>query len=71
MDRSVSGEFRAEEHTFTLDEFRSYVMDLESAIGAFRDSLGATREQLDVFAKAALSLSRKSKTSPGEPRESA
>jgi hypothetical protein len=36
------------------DEFRAYVMDFESAIGAFRASLGATREHLDAFAKAAL-----------------
>jgi hypothetical protein len=71
LDRSVSGEFSAKEHTFTLDEFRAYVMDFETAIGAFRASLGATREQLDAFAKAALSLSRNSKTSSGKPKESA
>jgi hypothetical protein len=71
LDRSVSGEFRAEEHTFTLKEFRAYVTDFEIAIGAFRTSLGASSEQLVDFANAALSLSRNSKTSPGKPRESA
>src|ERR1700730_3783611 len=71
LDRSVSGEFRAEEHTFTLEEFRAYVMDFEIAIGAFQASLGATRGQFEAFAKAALSLSRNSKTSPGKPIESA
>jgi hypothetical protein len=70
LDRSVSGEFSAKEHTVTLDDFRAYVMDFETAIGAFRASLGATREQLDAFAKAALSLSRNSKTSSGKPKES-
>lgn len=56
LDRSVSGKFNAKERTFTLDEFRAYVMDFEIAIGAFRTSLGATREQFEAFAKAALSL---------------
>jgi hypothetical protein len=71
LERSVSGKFRAEERTFTLDEFRAYVVDFESAIGAFRASLGATSAQFEAFAKAALSFSRNSKTSPGKPRESA
>jgi len=71
LDRSVSGEFGAEENTFTLDEFRAYVMDFGDAIGAFRASLGASKAQFEAFAKAALSLSRNSNTSPGTPRESA
>jgi hypothetical protein len=71
LERCSSGEFKAKEHTFTLDEFRSYVMDFEIAIGEFHTSLGATRAQFEAFAKAALSLSRNSKTSPGKPIASA
>ena len=71
LERSSSGEFTAKEYTFTLDEFRAYVMDFELAIGAFHTSLGATRAQFEAFAKAALSSSRNSKTSPGNPIASA
>jgi hypothetical protein len=70
LDRS-GGEFRAQEHTFTLDEFRAYVTGFSEAGTAFRSAIGATKEELDAFAKAALSLSRKSKTSPGNPSSSA
>jgi hypothetical protein len=70
LDRSSSGAFNAQEHTFTLDEFGSYVKDFQTAIGEFRASLGASKAQFEAFAKAALSLSRNSKTFPDEPSES-
>ena len=71
LDRSTGGEFKAKEHTFTLAEFRTYVTEFESAGEAFRIAVGAvSRPELDAFAKAALSLSRKSKTSPGIPTSS-
>jgi hypothetical protein len=66
LDR-LGGEFRAQEHTFTLDQFRAYVKAFENAGIAFSQALGASREELDAFAKAALSFSRKSNTSPGKP----
>lgn len=70
LDRSA-GEFRAQEHTFTIDQFRAYVTDFEKAGTEFYSAIGATKEELDAFAKAALSLSRKSKTSPDNPASSA
>ncbi len=70
LDRS-GGEFRAQEHTFTLDEFRAYVKEFEKAGIEFNQALGASKEELDAFAKAALSFSRKSKTSPGNPSSNA
>jgi hypothetical protein len=71
LDRSAGGEFSAKEHTLTLDEFRAHVKEFEAAGAAFHAALGVTTKELQAFAEAALSLSRKSKTSPAKPTDSA
>jgi hypothetical protein len=71
LDRSSGGEFIAKEHTYTLEQFRKHVADFAKAGGEFYAALGLTKEECNEFAKAALSLNRKSKTSPGAPSDSA
>lgn len=67
IERSISGPFKAIEHKFTFEEFQLHCLELASNSDAFYYALGATREELNAFANAALSLNRKSKTSPGKP----
>jgi hypothetical protein len=67
LERSVSGEFKTIEHTYTLEQLNSYVSDFAIKAANFHEALGATREELQAFTNAALSLNRKSVTSPGRP----
>ena len=52
----MGGEFKAIEHTYTLDKLNSYVSDFAIKAAAFHEALGATREELRAFVNAALSL---------------
>jgi hypothetical protein len=67
IERSVSGEFKAVEHEFTLDELETHALNFILASQAFWDALGVTNDEAQAFANAALSLNRKPKTSPGSP----
>lgn len=67
MERKISGPFSAKEHTFTFQELQTHALDIADAAAAFFDALGATQADIDAFANAALSLNRKSNTSPGNP----
>ncbi len=71
LERAGGGEFYAKEHTYTLAEFRKYAADFAKAGGELYAALGQTKEECNEFAEAALSLNRKSKTSPAAPSESA
>jgi len=71
VERSISGEFRAKEHKFTRAEFVSHLKTVGIWAEDFYNALGINYDDLQLFAKAALSLNRKSATSPGAPKESA
>jgi len=58
LTRISSGTFTAKERTFTRDEFIALSQELYEAGIEFRRLLGATREELDAFAKAALRANR-------------
>ena len=71
LDRAGGGEFHAKEHTFTLEQFRQHVTDFTQAGGRLYLALGLTDRECNEFANAALSLNRKSATSPEAPSDSA
>lgn len=71
LDRNASGQFRAKEHTFTLAEFAAHVNEFSIAGTTFYNALGATSQEVDAFAAAALRLSSKDKTSPVDPSDRA
>jgi hypothetical protein len=60
IDRQAGGEYKAKEHRFTLKQFRDYVLEFSLSAERFYLSLGATREEINVFGNAALSLNRRS-----------
>jgi hypothetical protein len=59
LERKITGPFSAKEHSFTLSQFRELVTEVANAGTKFRELLGAHSTDLDAFAKAALSFSRK------------
>ena len=59
LERRHSGAFTAKEHAYKLKEFEDLVWVVQAAGSKFRDLLGYTPEEIAVFAKAALSASRK------------
>jgi hypothetical protein len=67
MERSISGKFNAIEHEYSPIEFTIHVLVLCVNIVSFYRSLDANDDEIDKFAKAALSLNRKSTKSPGNP----
>jgi hypothetical protein len=67
MERSVSGDFKATEHTYTFEEFRLHVDKTAVAIGEFAEAIEATQDEINAFVAAALSLNRKSTKSPHKP----
>ena len=71
VERSISGEFKATQHSFTMKEFQDHIDDLVIHAIAFYDAVGASPDEIDTFAVAAFSLNRKSKTSPGAPSDKA
>lgn len=71
LERTAGGEFSAKEHVYTLAEFRAHTNEVSRVATAFSDALGVSDAELDGFATAALSLNRKSKTSPGAPNAKA
>jgi hypothetical protein len=65
LERLPGGDFRAKEHVFTLSKFSLHVLKFISLSDAFYNALGVSRAEIEEFGNAALSLSRKSKRSPG------
>jgi hypothetical protein len=62
IDRQSGGAYRARTHTFTLQEFKDYVLEFAMAGGEFYLALGATRKELNDFGNAALTLDQRSET---------
>lgn len=71
IDRSISGEYKAIIHKFTLHELFNYITVFTSNCTEFEKELGLSQEELNGFVMASLSLNRKSRTSPTTPNESA
>ena len=71
IDRQAGGEYKAKEHSFTLKQFQNYVLEFSRSAARFYLSVGATRDEIDAFGDAALSLNRRSTTSHGEPEDNA
>jgi hypothetical protein len=71
IERPAGGDFRATPHIFTLLTLTEHVRRVMEAAEAFYESLAPDSEELEAFVNAALSLRRKSKTSPGRPASSA
>lgn len=69
-ERSISGEFKAVQHRFTLKELQSHVLQFTLAAEEFWNILGVTHDEMNAFGLAAMSLNRKSRTSPGNPTSS-
>ena len=65
VERSISGKFSAKAHTFTFKDLEEHVLMVTVEADAFYNALQIKGDEVDDFANAALSLSRKSKTSPG------
>jgi hypothetical protein len=70
LERNTSGPFKAEIHRYSAEMLHSHVQAIANAVSDFYNALGVERVELDAFANAALSLNRKSNTSPGSPVES-
>jgi hypothetical protein len=70
INRTAQGEYKTVEYVFTLQEFKAHVYAFGKDMLEFYGLLGCESGELDAFAKAALSLDRKSKTSPGSPASS-
>lgn len=64
LQRSVSGTFKAREHSFTLTEFIKHVAEFGILTTRYYDALCPRREDINSFAKAAISLNDKPKSSP-------
>lgn len=64
IDRQTGGEYRAKEHSFTLEQFKEHVLEFTLDVQEFYLALGATREEVNDFGNAALRLDRGSKTPP-------
>jgi hypothetical protein len=70
LERNTSGPFKAEVHSYSAERLRGYVQGIANAASDFYNALGVERAEIDAFANAALSLNRKSSTSPESPVES-
>jgi len=71
IQRITSGEYTVRSHSFTLKEFAEHAIRFATDAAEFYTVLGATQEVMDAFGNAALSLDRKSKTSPQKPQDKA
>jgi hypothetical protein len=71
IERPRGGDYRATAHKFTLVTFTLHVKRVMEAAEAFYAALAADEGEINAFVNAALSLKRKSKTSPGSPASSA
>jgi hypothetical protein len=65
VQRIGSGTFTAKEHNFTLTEFVRHVGSFVNDATAFFEALRVDQEEVNSFGAAALSLAKRSKTSPG------
>ena len=70
LERNTSGPFKAEVHSYSAKTLHAHVQGIANAASDFYNALGVEDAELDTFANAALSLNRKSRTSPGSPVES-
>jgi hypothetical protein len=70
LERNTSGPFKAEIHSYSAEKLQCHVQDIADAAGEFYNALGVEGAELDAFVNAALSLNRKSRTSPESPVES-
>jgi hypothetical protein len=59
LSRTVGGEYEATDHKFTEATFGAHVKEVAEVGMQFYTALGVTRDELQAFAKAALSLNRK------------
>ncbi len=69
IERKVTGDFRAIEYCYTLNEFKAFVDDFAKKASIFDKELAAPPAELNAFANSALSLDRKSKRSPAKPAD--
>jgi hypothetical protein len=60
----------SEVHSYSAKTLHAHVQGIANAASDFYNALGVEDAELDTFANAALSLNRKSRTSPGSPVES-
>jgi hypothetical protein len=70
LERNTAGPFKAEIHSYSAERLQEHIQGIANAATDFYNALGVERAELDAFANAALSLNRKSSTSPGRPVES-
>ena len=70
LERNTSGPFKAEVHNYSAEKFHDHVKGIAEAASNFYNALVVDVAELEAFANAALSLNRKSSTSPGSPVES-
>lgn len=68
IERNVSGELTAKQHSFTLNQFIDHIERFAKQNTDFYNSLGVDRRELEAFANAVLSLNRKASKSPGKPQ---
>lgn len=71
VERSIAGPYKAVEHRFTLAAFETLTLSVYEEILKFKEALGISPMELNAFAEASLSLSRKESKSPVRPTESA
>jgi len=71
VERNVSGKFKAIEHKFAFEEFKNHVVTFMKNAQAFHDAFAPDYDDVQAFARAALSLNCKDKTSPGAPSDNA
>jgi len=67
IERSISGEYRAIEHPYSVNGFTLHVKEFYDKSNAFYVALEVGWQEIQDFANAALSLNRKSAKSPGRP----
>lgn len=66
VSRKSGGTYEATKHEFTQASFEKHFLEFVEVSMKFYNALGVERDELQEFAKAALSLNRKSKTSTGK-----
>jgi hypothetical protein len=71
VERSTGGEFRANAHQFSLEDFERHTVGLMKLGIEFFNLLGATPEAVTEFADAAFKADRRDSTSPHKPEPKA
>lgn len=67
LQRIATREATVKEHEFTIESFKEYVVQFSEQVAHFYETLGYPDGDFAKFATAALSLDRKSATSPESP----